>query len=75
MADLAALDADLAETGRAEIMRVDGHRRRALGAAVGLEGPDAELLLECGGQPLGQFFRATATTRRLPNCSGAQPRM
>ena len=58
MANPPALDPNLAETRRAKIMRIDRHRRRALGAAVSLEGPDAELLLERGRQPLGQLFRA-----------------
>ncbi len=57
MADLAALGADLAEAGGAEVVRVDRHRRRAFGAAVAFERAEAELLLERGGQPLGQLLR------------------
>ena len=75
MADPAALGADLAEAGGAEVVRVDGHRRRAFGAAVAFQRADAELLLERGGQPLGQLLGAVITTRRLPKSSGAQPRM
>jgi hypothetical protein len=58
VADLAALGADLAEAGGAEVVRVHRHRRRAFGAAVAFERADAELLLERRGQPLGQFLRA-----------------
>ena len=58
MADLAALGADLAEAGGAEVVGVHGHRRPAFGAAIAFERADAELLLERGGQPLGQFLGA-----------------
>ena len=58
MADPAALRADLAEAGRAEVARVDGNDRRALGAAVAFERADAEAVLEREREALRQFFGA-----------------
>ena len=57
MADFPAFDADLPETGGAKIGRVDRHRRRAFGAAVTFQRPDAEMFLERRREPVGQFFR------------------
>src|SRR5437763_1366804 len=56
MSNFASLASDLAKAGRAEVMSVHGHHGRTLGAAVTLEWPNAKLLLESGGQSLGQFF-------------------
>ena len=58
MANASAFDSDLVKPCRSEIMCIDRHRRRALGASVSLEGPDAKLLLKHGRQSIGKFFRA-----------------
>ncbi len=57
MSDFTAFDADLMETGGAEVRGVHRHHRRAFRAAVTFHGPDAEMLLKGRGQPVRQFFR------------------
>src|SRR6266571_4585796 len=59
MANLAALGADLAKTGGAEVIGVHCHGGRALGAAVAFERTNAELFLERSRKAIRKLFRAS----------------
>jgi hypothetical protein len=58
MPDLPAPRCHLPEAGRAKILAVRRHHRRALRATVPFERPDAELIFEGHRDALLQFLRA-----------------
>ena len=76
VADLAALGADLAEAGGAEVVRVDRHRRASIRCSRSLRAGGCRTAprRRCASRS-GSFSAAVITTRRLPKSSGAQPRM
>src|SRR5262249_29300071 len=58
MADLSPFTAHLSKACGTEIVSVHRNSRRAFGATITFQGPDAELFLERKSQSLGKFLRA-----------------
>ena len=57
MADFPAFAPDLMKTSGAKIICIHRHGRRAFGAPVSLQGPDAKALFKGIGDAVRQFFR------------------